>query len=120
MFVVLSHPSIDQGDIDVFTQRRRYKQAPEPQNIDLITLEDFRAMFKFQEKVNSKVDKLYELVANCLKRSDPTLTTKEVVDLRVESLRELKEIYEQSKLIMKFPLSQIRFVQFKGSFFNLD
>ena len=75
-------------------------------------LDDFLSTLNVQEKVKSKVEELYNLVAGCLQKTNPRL--------RAESFDSLRDIYEQAKLFLKFPLSQLRFDQFKGSFFNID
>lgn len=111
LFVVFTHPSFTQADIDLFTKDLKQRRPAFAKNIKLILLDDFLNTFKVQDKIKSKVEELYDLVADCLQVRD--------VDLRHKSLAELKDLYEQAKLLLKFPLSQLKLAQLKGSFFNI-
>jgi hypothetical protein len=77
-----------------------------------ILLNDFLKALQVQEKIKSKIEELYNLVVGCLQKND--------LDLRDESLDKLKDIYEQARSFMKFPLSQLKLTQFKSSFFNIE
>ncbi len=81
-------------------------------NVELILLDDFLKALEVQEKIKAKIKELYDLVADCLQVKD--------ADLRDESLEKLKDIYEQAKMFLKFPLSQLKLAQLTSSFFNID
>lgn len=112
LFIVLTHPSFTKSDIDQLTKDLNQRDPAFAKNIKIMLLDEFLITLKVQEKIKSKIEDLYNLVDDCLQRND--------LDLRDESLDKLKNIYEQAKLILKFPLSQLRLTQFKGSFFNID
>ena len=112
LFIVLTHPSFTQADIDQMTKEINRIVPAYAKNVELILLDDFLKALEVQEKIKAKIEELYDLVADCLQV--------EKVKLREESLAELKDIYEQAKIFLKFPLSQLKLTQFKGSFFNID
>lgn len=107
----MTHPSFTQADIDQLTKDLNQRRPAFAKNIKLILLNDFLNTLKVQEKIKSKIEELYNIVEGCLQKYD--------VDLREKSLDKLKDIYEQAKIFLKFPLSQLKLTQFKGSFFNI-
>lgn len=112
LFIVLTHPSLTQADVDQFTKEIDRVYPAYAKNVKLILLDDFLKALEVQEKIKAKIKELYDLVGDCLQVAD--------VDLREESLEKLKDIYEQAKLFLKFPLSQLKLAQLTGSFFNID
>ena len=112
MFIVLTHPSWTKSDIDWITKDLKRRDPPFAGNIKVMLKEDFLQILKVQDNIRSKIDQLYDLVADCLQKRYPKL--------REESLIKLKDIYDQSKAISKFPLSQLKLVRSKGSFFDID
>ena len=111
LFIVLTHPSITQTDVDQFTNFINRIDPASAENVKLILLDAFLKALEVQEKIKAKIKELYDLVADCLQV--------EKVKLREESLAELKDIYEQAKMFLKFPLSQLKLAQLTGSFFNI-
>ena len=112
LFIVLTHPSITQADIDQFTKEINRRYPAYAKNVELMLLDDFLKTLEVQEKIKSKIKELYDLVGDCLQVEDP--------DLRDKSLAKLKDIYEQAKIFLKFPLSQLKLAQLTSSFFNVD
>lgn len=112
LFIVLTHPSFTQADVDQMTKEINRIDPASGKNVKLILLDDFLKALEVQEKIKAKIKELYDLVGKCLQVVDP--------DLREKSLAELKDIYEQAKMFLKFPLSQLKLIQLKGSFFNID
>jgi hypothetical protein len=111
LFIVLTHPSLTQADIDQFTKEINRQDPASAKNVKLILLDDFLKALEVQEKIKSKIKELYDLVGDCLQVAD--------MDLRDESLAKLKDIYEQARMFLKFPLSQMKLAQLTGSFFNV-
>lgn len=107
----MTHPSITKLDIVQLTKDLKQKDPAFAENIEIILLDDFLNLLNVENKIKSKVKYLYDLVDDCLQGND--------LDLRDESLEKLKDIYEQARLFLKFPLSQLKITPFKGSFFNL-
>lgn len=111
LFIVLTHPSITQADVDQWTKEINRKDPASAKNVKLILLDDFLKALEVQKKIKARIKEVYDLVADCLQVTS--------VDLRDESLAKLKDIYEQAKIFLKFPLSQLKLTQLKGSFFNI-
>lgn len=111
LFIVLTHPSITQADVDQWTKEINRRDPASAKNVKLILLDDFLKALEVQEKIKAKIKELYDLVGDCLQV--------ESVKVREESFDKLKDIYEQAKMFLKFPLSQLKLTQFKGSFFNM-
>jgi hypothetical protein len=112
LFVVLTHPSWTEADLDLITKEMNRRNAPFAENVRFILKDDFLDMIRVQDRIRSKIDQVYDIVADCLQKRDPKL--------REESLIKLKDIYDQAKIFLSLPLSQLRLMPFKGSFFNID
>lgn len=110
LYVVLNNPEATSADTNFDKYLNKMPDDRYPDHIKVILIDDFNSVFRIEPEISILVDKLSDLIEDCLDLNDITK--------QKNSLKLLYDLNENARNFLKHPLSHQRLVDFTD-FFNI-